>query len=667
MSSLPGYIDTDNKEFQTAYRLVTETNQSVFLTGRAGTGKSTFLRYICQHIKKKYVVLAPTGIAAINAGGQTIHSFFKAPFRPILPDDPDLSTKNGRIFDFLKYRKSHRKLIEELDIIIIDEISMVRADLMDFIDRVLRIYCGNLRVPFGGKQLLLVGDVFQLEPVVVSDERSILSRFYANPFFFSAHVFKQITLVSIELTKVYRQNELSFVNLLDRVRVNNASHDDLRQLNHRLDKDFNPPMDEFFVTLAARKNTVDFINENQLAQLKSETFHYEGKITGKFHENNLPTPLHLELKEDAQVMFIKNDVEKRWYNGSIGRISMISKDEIRVILDDGNEVWVDKAMWRNIRYVYDEREKKIVEEELGSYVQYPIRLAWAITIHKSQGLTFDKVIIDLGQGAFSGGQTYVALSRCRSIDGLILRNNIRLRDIFVSQEVMSFAKLFNDKQVYEKSAKEARANAGYVAALGAFRKEEMQKAVDYFAEAVSDRNDLTQSLFRRFLSRELGLFRRLKQQIVELKTELKDTRVKMKEFAAEYYLMGNQCVVKAKDLRAGIANFSKAIELDPYYVDAWIRRGITKMDDDDLDGAEDDLSQAIKLNNRSFKAYYNRGRLRLDAGKAEAALEDLERAHHLKPKHASTVHYLGDAWSKNGEPLKALDLWEKARKLRGRD
>ena len=666
MNSQPGYIDTDNKEFQTAYRLITETNQSVFLTGRAGTGKSTFLRYICQHIKKKYVVLAPTGIAAINAGGQTIHSFFKAPFRPILPDDQDLSTKNGRIFDFLKYRKSHRKLIEELELIVIDEISMVRADLIDFIDRVLRVYCGNLRVPFGGKQLLLVGDVFQLEPVVVSDERSILARFYKNPYFFSARAFDQITLVSIELTKVYRQNELAFVNLLDRIRVNTATPTDLKSLNARLSKDFIPPMDEFFVTLAARKNTVDFINENQLSKLASETFHYEGKIQGQFPENNLPTPLHLELKEDAQVMFIKNDVEKRWYNGSIGRISMINEEGIRVILDDGDEVWVDKAMWRNIRYVYDEKEKKIVEEELGSYVQYPLRLAWAITIHKSQGLTFDKVIIDLGSGAFSGGQTYVALSRCRSMDGLILRNNIRLRDIFVSQDVMSFAKQFNDEQVYEKSVKEARANSGYLAALTAFRKHDMQAAVDYFSEAVNDRNDLNQPLFKRFVSRELGEFRQLEDKIAALKAELKDAREKMKDYAVEYYLMGNQCVVKAKDYSAAIANFSKAIELDPYYVDAWIRRGITKMDNDDLDGADDDLSQAIKLSDRNFKAFYNRGRLRLEQERAEAALEDLERAHRLKPNHASTIHYLGDAWSKNGEPLKALDLWEKARKLRNR-
>lgn len=664
MSKLPSYIDTDNKEFQTAYRLVTETNQSVFLTGRAGTGKSTFLKYICQHIKKKYVVLAPTGIAAINAGGQTIHSFFKVPFRPMLPDDPDLSTKNGRIFDFLKYRKSHRKLIEEVDLIIIDEISMVRADLMDFVDRVLRVYCGNLRLPFGGKQLLLVGDVFQLEPVVMSDERNILSRFYKNPFFFSARVFDQLTLVSIELTKVYRQSELAFVDLLDRIRVDNITSNDLVKLNKQLDRSFDPPLDELFITLAARKNTVDFINENQLAQLTAEKHLFTGKITGQFPANNLPTPLSLELKEDAQVMFIKNDVERRWYNGSIGRISVITDNEIRVILNDGDEVLVEKAMWRNIRYVYDEKEKKVIEEELGSYVQYPLRLAWAITIHKSQGLTFDKVIIDLGEGAFSGGQTYVALSRCRSLDGIILKNEVRNRDIFVRPDVVTFAKQFNDERVYEKSVKEARANSFYLSALHAFRKHNFSQAVEEFTEAVNDRNDLNQPLFRRFLSREFGVFRLLNDQIKDLKFEITGLRKKMNILAEEYYLMGNQCVVKAKDYRSAIANFNKAVDLNPKYVDAWIRLGITKMDSDDLFGAEDDFTRAISLNKRSFKAYYNRGRLRLDMNNADGALSDFERADSIKPKHASTLHYLGDAWSKNGDPVKAMVFWDKARKLR---
>ena len=246
-------IDTDNKEFQNAISLIQHTSQSVFLTGKAGTGKSTFLRYICENTRKKHIVLAPTGIAAINAGGSTIHSFFKMPFRPMLPDDPDLSLTGGRIFDFLKYKKSHRKLIKEVELIIIDEISMVRADMIDFIDRVLRVFSGNMRLPFGGKQLLFVGDIYQLEPVVTQDMREILNRFYPNSYFFSARVFKEISLVPIELKKVYRQTDIAFVNLLDRIRTNTANENDLKILNSRYDRDFIPRQEDFSITLASRE------------------------------------------------------------------------------------------------------------------------------------------------------------------------------------------------------------------------------------------------------------------------------------------------------------------------------------------------------------------------------------------------------------------------------
>ena len=249
-------IDTDNKEFQDLQNLITNTSQSVFLTGKAGTGKSTFLKYICSQTKKRYVVLAPTGVAAINAGGSTIHSFFKMPFRPMLPDDPDLSTGNGRIYEFFKYRKEHRKLIEKLELIIIDEISMVRADMIDFIDRVLRVYSGNKRLPFGGKQLLFVGDVFQLEPVVPRDSKEILSRFYPSPFFFDARVFREIHLVSVELKKVYRQSDPIFINLLDKIRINDATTHNLDILNSRYEPSAQPQA-EFSITLASRRDTVD--------------------------------------------------------------------------------------------------------------------------------------------------------------------------------------------------------------------------------------------------------------------------------------------------------------------------------------------------------------------------------------------------------------------------
>lgn len=253
-------------------RLITYTRQSVFLTGKAGTGKSTFLRYICKHTKKKHVVLAPTGIAAINAGGVTLHSFFKLPFRPMLPDDPDLSLSHGRIFEFFKYPKEKRKIITEAELIIIDEISMVRVDIIDCIDRILRVYSGNMRLPFGGKQLLFVGDVFQLEPVVPSDQKEILSLFYANPFFFSARVFQEIHLVPIELRKVYRQTDAAFIHILDQIRNNSARQQELSTLNARCFPDFEPRNEEMYVTLATRRDQVDFINEKKLAELPGEEF-----------------------------------------------------------------------------------------------------------------------------------------------------------------------------------------------------------------------------------------------------------------------------------------------------------------------------------------------------------------------------------------------------------
>ena len=384
MKSPLSHIDTDNTEFQQALQLIQSTNQSLFLTGKAGTGKSTFLKYICENTRKKYIVLAPTGVAAINAGGVTIHSFFKMPLRPVMPDDPDLSLQNNRIFEFLKYTKERVKLIQKAELIIIDEISMVRADMVDFIDKVLRVYSRNMRVPFGGKQLLFVGDMYQLEPVVSSDQKLILSRFYPNAYFFSANVFNQISLVTIELQKVYRQTDESFIHLLDSIRVNRISHADLTILNNRCFPKYTPDQKDFIITVATKKDVVDHINNSRLKELPGENFLFTGEIQGEFPESGLPTQKELELKENAQIIFLKNDPEKRWYNGTIGIISEITEDnQIIVLLEDGSEHLLEREVWNNIRYFYNEKEKKIEEEVLGSFIQYPIRLAWAITIHKS--------------------------------------------------------------------------------------------------------------------------------------------------------------------------------------------------------------------------------------------------------------------------------------------
>lgn len=658
-------IDTSNKEFRQALQIIEKSNQSLFLTGKAGTGKSTFLKYICEHTKKKFVVLAPTGIAAINVGGQTIHSFFKAPFRPVLPDDPDLSTANGRIFDFLKYRKKHKKLIEELELVIIDEISMVRADLIDFIDRVLRVYSHNMRVPFGGKQLVVVGDVFQLEPVVRRDDWNILGRFYKNPFFFSANVFNQIDLVAVELRKVYRQKNENFVKLLDAVRVNQLVDEALRALNARVDSEFEPEEDttDLYITLATRKDTVDYINDKNLNKLTSPPFVYKGKIEGEFNENNLPTSLSLELKEDAQVMFIKNDPEKRWVNGSLGRVIHLDEDDVGVLLEDGTEVLVDRMVWRNIRYEYNEKEKRIEEIELGHFVQFPLRLAWAVTVHKSQGLTFDHVIIDMGDGAFAAGQTYVALSRCTSLEGIVLRKNLQRRDVFVKAEVAQFSQKFNNEQLIKGSLQKAEAMKNYMDALQAFKANEFQKALDLFLLAQRQNDISQQAIIKRFIALKMAQLAKYQTKLVDERKERLLYLENFKSIAEEFYNMGNECATKYKDIKSALANYNKAIKLNPNYYDAYIRRGITYLNESEFVKAEDDFTKCILLKRREFKGYFNRGKMYLNAKRYEAAIDDFKEAIHLKPKHALSYRLLGDAYSKSGNPVLAAQTWEKGENL----
>ena len=563
-------LDTNNKEFQDALQLITHTRQSVFLTGKAGTGKSTFLKYICNHTKKKYVVLAPTGIAAINAGGVTLHSFFKLPFRPMLPDDPDLSLSHGRIFEFFKYPKEKRKIIAEVDLIIIDEISMVRADIIDCVDRILRVYSGNMRLPFGGKQLLFVGDVFQLEPVVPSDQKEILSLFYASPFFFSARVFKDINLVPIELQKVYRQTDSVFINILDRIRNNAARKQELDTLNGRYFPSFEPQNEDMYITLATRRDQVDFINEKKLAELPGEEYVSVGKIEGDFPESSLPTQLNLSIKEQAQVIFIDNDYERRWVNGTIGMVSGIDENgNVYVLLESGVEHLVEPTSWRNYKYKYNEKEKRIEEEIVGTFEQLPIRLAWAITVHKSQGLTFSRVVVDLTGGVFAGGQTYVALSRCTSLEGLVLKSKISSRDIFIRKEIVEFSQIFNNQALIEKSIKESEAELQYGRAAQGFRQGNMKEAVEAFAAAVSKRNELDNPMVQRLLRLKLQALNSQKAQIKALREELHSLRETQKEYAHEYYLMGNECITKAHDANAAIRCFDKALNLNPNYVEAW--------------------------------------------------------------------------------------------------
>lgn len=552
----------DNQDLQNALQIIQYTNRSLFLTGKAGTGKSTFLRYIAENTKKKHVVLAPTGIAAINAGGATLHSFFKLPFHPLLPNDTQYNARNIR--GTMKYNQEKRKLLQELELIIIDEISMVRADIIDFIDKILRIYCRNMREPFGGKQILLVGDIFQLEPVVKDEERQLLQPFYPNSFFFSAHVFREIQLVSIELKKVYRQTDEHFIHLLDKIRKSETTVSDLYTLNQRVGRDIDTS--GMSITLSTRRDTVDYINQQKLEELPDETVMFEGVVTGEFPENSLPTPKELELKCGAQILFIRNDKEHQWVNGTLGIIIGFDINEgretIYVHTDDEEDVIVEREVWSNVKYSFNEQEKKIEEHEIGTYTQFPLRLAWAITVHKSQGLTFKHVKIDFTGGAFAGGQTYVALSRCTSLEGISLKEPLRRSDIFVRPEVVQFSRQYNDNQLISSALKQGQADKQYHDAIKAFERGDMQRALDAFFLAIHSRYDIEKPAQQRLIRRKLNIVNMLREECNLLKQQLRVKDDQLKHLAVEYNLMGKECE-REEMYDAAIRNYEKALELYP--------------------------------------------------------------------------------------------------------
>jgi len=661
-------IDISNKEFKNALDLINRTRQSVFLTGKAGTGKSTFLKYLCETTSKKFVVLAPTGIAAINANGSTLHSFFKLPFRPMLPDDPDLSLLDGRIFDFFKYKKEHRKIIQEVELIIIDEISMVRADTIDTIDRILRVYSGNMRLPFGGKQLVFVGDIFQLEPVVTNDSREIITKFYNNAFFFSANVFREMSLIPIEFTKIYRQSDKAFIGILDRIRTNNANSTDLQLLNKQCNSSFNPDDDEMFITLATRRDNVDFINEKKMSELNTPEFLSKGVVEGDFPESSLPTAKELILKEHAQVMFIRNDLQwpRRWVNGTLGVVSQIDDmGNVYVLMEDGREVLVDLETWRNYRYRYNEAEKKIEEEIIGTYTQLPLKAAWAITVHKSQGLTFNRVIIDFTGGVFAGGQTYVALSRCTSLEGMVLRKTITRSDVFVRPEIVEFSQRFNNEQLINKALKESDADYLYYQAISNYDIGDFEACLENFFKAIHARYDIEKGLPRRFIRRKLNVINQLKDDNKQLRDRLHEQTQALKKYAKEYYLLGNECITSYKDHRAALANFNKALELDPGYLDAWVRKGVTLFDQGDYYEADICFNKAVSLSPLSFKALYNRGKNRLKLKEPELSVTDLSKASTIKPKHAACHEYLSEAYAAIGNTELSERHYFIAQELRG--
>jgi len=425
-----------NPELQLAWDFVQYTDHHIFLTGKAGTGKTTFLHNLSENGIKRMIVTAPTGVAAINAGGVTLHSFFQLPFGPFIPGSHAHETNRKRMF---RFSKEKRQIIKSLDLLVIDEISMVRADLLDAVNSVLQRHRSS-HLPFGGVQLLMIGDLHQLSPVAKPDEWSLLKQYYESVYFFSSHSFAQTRHFTIELKHVYRQSDTEFVKLLNKVRNNRIDASLIEKLNQRYMKDFTPTDNQGYITLTTHNRSADLINKKRLDALPGKKYYFEAHVSGDFPEHTFPTSALLEFKQGAQVMFLRNDtaISQRYYNGKIGKIKRITKDAVSIICpDDPEEIVLEPVEWENIKYTIHEKTKEIQEDIIGKFKQLPLKPAWAITIHKSQGLTFEKAVID-AQRSFSHGQVYVALSRCKTFEGMVLASPIPSHGIETDIAVLDF-------------------------------------------------------------------------------------------------------------------------------------------------------------------------------------------------------------------------------------
>jgi energy-coupling factor transporter ATP-binding protein EcfA2 len=433
-----------NPQLELAHNLLKHTGEHLFLTGKAGTGKTTFLHHLRENSPKRMIVVAPTGVAAINAKGVTIHSFFQLSFAPFVPGTTPAK-------EFFRFSKEKINIMRSFDLLVIDEISMVRADLLDAVDYVLRHFRRN-DLPFGGVQLLMIGDLEQLAPVAKDDEWSLLKNYYKTPFFFDSYALNKTSYSCVELKTVYRQSDEDFINLLNRIRENRIDASVLQELNRRYQPNFNPGNDEGYIMLTTHNNQAQRINRDKLSKIKYAGYVYEAKITGNFPEYSFPTDARLELKKGAQVMFVKNDLssEKRYYNGKIATVTRIDDDGIEVQgKDDLYPIFVEKAVWSNMKYSINPDTKELQEEEEGAFEQYPLKTAWAITVHKSQGLTFEKAIVDVN-ASFAHGQVYVALSRCKSLEGLVLSAPVDARSIIRSGNIDDFTQMSKEKEPDEQ-------------------------------------------------------------------------------------------------------------------------------------------------------------------------------------------------------------------------
>ena len=545
-----------NSELALAWQFIENTGTHLFLTGKAGTGKTTFLRKLKRESPKRMVVIAPTGIAAINAGGVTIHSFFQIPFAPYVTES-SFST-NGQATYRFRFGKEKINIIRSMDLLVIDEISMVRADLLDAVDEMLRRYRDRHK-PFGGVQLLMIGDLQQLAPVVKDEEWQMLKKYYDTPYFFSSRALKQTEYCTIELKTVYRQSDGAFLDLLNRIRENHCDPQVLEALNRRYLPDFQPRKEEGYIRLVTHNYQAQRINNYELEQLPGRSYAFRATIDGKFPEYSYPTDELLELKKGAQVMFVKNDSsgEHRYYNGMIGEVTDLSADSIEVRAKDSTAAFLlQEEEWANAKYVLDEESKEIVEDIEGTFRQFPLKLAWAITIHKSQGLTFERAIID-ASSSFAHGQTYVALSRCKTLEGLVLSAPLSAKAVISDRAVDRFTE-------------EARRNEP-----DEDRFHSLQRT--YFHELLSglfDFRPLEQSLQRYVRLIDEHLYKLYPKQLAAYKAEAERFHEKVVIVAQKFGMQYNRLIDAAQNyatdetlqerIAAGAGYFKK--EMEPQYL-----------------------------------------------------------------------------------------------------